>query len=264
MMMTMIMMMGGDDDNGPLENETNLVGSSKDNLLSNFDGEPVENTEVLQKEYVTQGANKRKRVDLVQKKMGTATEDQQQVPMVIIDPFAAMRDAYGELTEEFWQKAPIEAVHVEFERRMGPERTMRKHRFVEDLLASSNASTFNAEQVSSYQEEDMDDHSDHIILEMEERRGAGFVLDQFVLFTAETVQKAETMVVSQVDMEWISTSKVHMRQEESIVIDKYQVGRKIISSEYNALQKIREDYDQADEWMDTDRGAVGPIPPPVP
>ncbi|KAG5375895.1 hypothetical protein IGI04_040491 [Brassica rapa subsp. trilocularis] len=147
----------------------------------------VENTEVLQKEYVTQGANKRKRVDLVQKKMGTATEDQQQVPMVIIDPFAAMRDVYGELTEEFWQKAPIEAVHVEFERRMGPERTMRKHRFVEDLLASSNASTFNAEQVSSYQEEDMDDHSDHIILEMEERRGAGFVLDQF---TAETVQKA--------------------------------------------------------------------------
>ncbi|CAF2088511.1 unnamed protein product, partial [Brassica napus] len=100
---------GGDDDNGPLENETTSVGFSKDILFRSNDGEQGENSEDLLKDYVAQGANKRKRIDL-------------------------------------------------------------------DLTG----------------------------MEMEERRGAVSVREQFVLFTAETVQKTETRVVSQVDMEWIS------------------------------------------------------------
>lgn len=52
------------------------------------------------------------------------------------------------------------------------------------------------------------------------------------------------------------------------VVDKHQVGKKLISSDYFALQKICDDYGDEDTSMEDtnpiDRGAVDPIPPPVP
>ncbi|CAH8282988.1 unnamed protein product [Eruca vesicaria subsp. sativa] len=80
------------------------------------------------------------------------------------------------LPVEFWREAPIEVVHAEFERRMGPVRTARKYNFVEHLLSIEQPPKIRGEH-SFFMDVEGDDDADHIILEMEERRGAGSVYD---------------------------------------------------------------------------------------
>ncbi|CAH8371190.1 unnamed protein product [Eruca vesicaria subsp. sativa] len=113
---------------------------------------------------------------------------------------------------------------------MGPERTQRKYAFVEELLATPSSSNEVLGMLSPLLEDEVDDDSDHIILEMEERRGAGSIFDQYrSLVGASNVfqHHAEEVDVSQIEYPGKSSSKgaslKRPRQDESVE-DKHQVG----------------------------------------
>lgn len=83
--------------------------------------------------------------------------------------------------EQFWRLAPMAEVHTKFDRRMGTERTLRKYNFIENIMAGSS-SQVSPLDMEGQVEEDKDDDDDHIILEIEEHRGAGSIFGQYVSF----------------------------------------------------------------------------------
>ncbi|KAF3517100.1 hypothetical protein DY000_02058567 [Brassica cretica] len=138
--------------------------------------------------------------------------------------------------EMFWKYAPLSVVTAEYERRMGAERDPL------DLISEG-------------------EESDHIILEMEERRGAGSVYDYFPSLNKGNlfVEDQNVQMVGSVD----EVPSLKRPRQEDDCVDKYQVGKKIVSAEFYALQKICDDYDQEEELLQdasdpVDRGAVGP------
>lgn len=161
-------------------------------------------------------------------------------------------------------------IHVEFDRRMGPERTPRKYNFIENLLAGSSSQVAPLDMEGQVDEdEDDDDDDDHIILEIKERCGAGSIFGQygsFIRVNNPFLSLAEELDVSQIEYPG-NSSALKRSIPEYMVLDKYQVGKEIISLEFYDLHKISEDYGEEElisgATNPIDRGAVGLVLPPV-
>lgn len=158
--------------------------------------------------------------------------------------------------EQFWRHAPMSEVQAEFDR-MGAAHTLRKYQFIDNLLAESFTSFGPQSMLIQQLDVEDDEDSDHIILEWEERRDAGSCFEHI---------GASNPVYSLPEMT-IESEYVCGGTSADLVVDKFQVGTKVVASEFFALQKISVDY--ADEELlaeasnPIDRGAVGPVPPPV-
>ncbi|KAF2608676.1 hypothetical protein F2Q68_00043079 [Brassica cretica] len=99
--------------------------------------------------------------------------------------------------EMFWKYAPLSVVTAEYERRMGAERDPL------DLISEG-------------------EESDHIILEMEERRGAGSVYDYFLSLNKGNlfVEDQNVQMVGSVD----EVPSLKRPRQEDDCVDKYQTG----------------------------------------
>ncbi|CAH8297226.1 unnamed protein product [Eruca vesicaria subsp. sativa] len=199
----------GDDDDG---NRLEVIPSTEfaPRVLTKInDKSPVvEDTDGSSTKPENQGGSKRKRQE---------SREFQHEDMEIVD-------MGEELPEGFWSKAPFNEVHAEFKTGMGMVRTARKYSFVEELL----------EQISSpvvsdghkyFMDVAEDDESDHIILEMEEHRGAGSVFEYFRcsrsnsrMDTAKIDSQEETMVHR---MDWKKFCS------ETVVNDKFVIDAEV-------------------------------------
>lgn len=176
---------GDDDDNGPGPEEIvyEMVGKEDDS---------------------DQGLNKRKRVEEGQ---GSVYECDDRVSDPEVDD------------EMFWKYAPLAMARAEYDRRMGCARTLSKHRFVSVLVNNLKEVQKEVTGVDS-EEEDADD-SDHIILEMEERRGAGSVYDYFA-----TSSRLDPSVFGQnmeINISAEGSRSLKRSRPEDIMVDKHQV-----------------------------------------
>ncbi|RID79870.1 hypothetical protein BRARA_A02574 [Brassica rapa] len=240
---------GGDDDKGLGPTETNLHNRSD---VGNDQSDPTRDAgndeeEAPMDSDALLGNNKRKRN---QEMSGDADKSDEVAAPEVDDKM-------------FWKSAPLVMVTAEYGSRMGDVRTLRKHNFIKDMLKqmeSDDSLAVPKDNPLALISEDED--ADHIILEMEDRREARLVSDSLnsLMMVDQNVQ-----MVERVD----EAPSLKRNRQEDVCVDKYQVGKKIVAAEFHALKKICVDYGQEDELLlDAgvliDRGAVGPVPPPVP
>ncbi|CAH8386558.1 unnamed protein product [Eruca vesicaria subsp. sativa] len=123
----------------------------------------------------------------------------------------------------FWQFAPFPEVRAEYERRMGVIKTQRKYKFVTDLVDSLEN---NQDQLPMELSEEDDPDGDHIIFEMEERRGAGSVKDYFGSTSVTPVfRPSNDTKCSELQQQVMAdgSSPLKRPRADDDLVDKYQV-----------------------------------------
>ncbi|KAG2299352.1 hypothetical protein Bca52824_035824 [Brassica carinata] len=179
------------------------------------------------------------------------------------------------LLQQFSSLVPMDLTSHEYERSVGEARMKRRNDLFDALLeeGSSSLQKTSDEEVGLSQEDESDEDSDHIILEMEARRSSDFDFSQYGSFLQDDFD--HRMAQFHASMRKVDDPGASMKgsclgkriREESEKVDKYPVGRMKVSHEFNALRKLQEDYGQEQVHGSTpqiNRGAVGPVPPDEP
>ncbi|KAL0701381.1 hypothetical protein Bca4012_057503 [Brassica carinata] len=153
------------------------------------------------------------------------------------------------LLKHFWSQAPMDVDWEEHYRRSETERSLRKRKFVDNLVEAQSPDLLSMVKGKAVVESENED--DHVIQEMEERRDSEFRQDEI----PNSVESYKYMEGS---------SSVKRFRSDGDIVDKYPIGRLKVSAECNGLSKLQVDYDDDQEQENgdpIDRGAVGPVPP---
>lgn len=174
-------------------------------------------------------------------------------------------EADSEAYEETWDDFEAAQAIVS-----GKAVAQRRRRFLENRL-ENDVEEPNQENVV-VQEVNAEDHDDHIILEMEERRnregqfqedGSFWEANQAPL--ASNLRLLNEIYTAETD-ELVDGPSQKKQRDNDKAVDKFVISSST-QPEFDALKKLREDYSEPETsspWRSQTRGAVGPIPPPVP
>ncbi|KAJ0265861.1 hypothetical protein HA466_0020820 [Hirschfeldia incana] len=166
---------------------------------------------------------------------------------------ASTKDQYAAFEDE-----EMEEISAYDEGAVVPGEAVMKNTFIEELLDGSSSLVGSITGAGN----------DLGLLDMKQNYGFGPLFDQYRSFTGAPIfYQSWAEEIDVCHLEYVVTPPLTKRSRmDDMVVDKFQVGKKIISPEFCALQKISEDYGEDELLMEDsnpiDRGAVGPVPPP--
>ncbi|CAN6976698.1 unnamed protein product, partial [Brassica rapa subsp. trilocularis] len=167
------------------------------------------------------------------------------IPMDQVNDGEMVTVSHVALLQQLSSIAPMAITSQGYEQITGEARMKRRNDFVAALLeeGSSSRQRGSGTEMGLRQENDADEDSDHIILEMEAQRSSDFDFSQYGSFLQDDFDLAMQNEDDQGASKEISCLGKRPRMDAEMV-DKFPVGRMKMSHEFNALRKLQEDYGQ--------------------